>query len=79
MLRKIRITLAVVFWILITWLLVDFTGVAHVYLGWMARVQFMPALLALNVGALLFVIALTLLLGRIYCSIIWAQRIIHGD
>ena len=70
MLRKIRITLAVVFWILITWLLVDFTGVAHVYLGWMARVQFMPALLALNVGALLFVIALTLLLGRIYCSII---------
>lgn len=70
MLRKIRTTLAAVSWLLITWLLVDFTGVAHTYLGWMARVQFMPAVLALNVGAVLFIVALTLLLGRIYCSVI---------
>ncbi len=70
MLRKIRTTLAAAFWLLITWLLVDFTGVAHTYLGWMARVQFMPAVLALNVGAIVFILALTLLLGRIYCSII---------
>lgn len=70
MLRKIRTVLAVVFWLLVTWLLVDFTGVAQTYLGWMARVQFLPAVLALNVGAVLFVIALTLLLGRIYCSVI---------
>ena len=70
MLRKIRTTLAAVFWLLITWLLVDFTGVAQIYLGWMAQVQFLPAVLALNVGAILFVCALTLLLGRIYCSII---------
>lgn len=70
MLKKIRVVLATIFWLLITWLLVDFTGTAHVYLGWMARIQFLPALLALNVGALLFVVALTLLFGRIYCSII---------
>lgn len=70
MLRKVRITLALIFWILITWLLVDFTGTAHVYLGWMAKIQFIPALLALNVGALLFCIVLTIFLGRIYCSII---------
>ena len=43
MLRKIRTVLAVVFWLLVTWLLVDFTGVAQTYLGWMARVQFLPA------------------------------------
>ena len=70
MLRKIRLTLAILFWVLITWLLVDFTGTAHVYLGWMAKIQFVPALLALNVGALLFVVTLTLLMGRIYCSVI---------
>lgn len=40
MFRKIRTTLAVVFWVLITWLLLDFTGAAHTYLGWMARIQF---------------------------------------
>ena len=70
MLRKVRITLALIFWILITWLLVDFTGTAHVYLGWMAKIQFLPALIAMNIGALLFIVALTLLFGRIYCSII---------
>ena len=70
MLKKIRLTLAIIFWVLITWLLVDFPGTPHAYLGWMAKIQFMPALLALNVGALLFVVALTLLLGRIYCSVI---------
>ena len=70
MLRKVRITLALIFWILITWLLVDFTGTAHLYLGWMAKIQFLPALIAMNIGALLFIVALTLLFGRIYCSII---------
>ena len=70
MLHNIRLLLAIIFWALITWLLVDFTGTAHAYLGWMAKIQFIPALLALNVGAMLFVVTLTLLMGRIYCSII---------
>lgn len=70
MLRKVRIVLASIFWVLITWLLVDFTGTAHAYLGWMAKIQLLPALLALNIGALIFVFALTLLFGRIYCSVI---------
>ena len=70
MLRRIRLCLAIIFWVLITWLLVDFTGTAHAYLGWMAKIQFMPALLALNVGVLLFLVALTFLFGRIYCSVI---------
>ena len=70
MLKKIRLTLAIIFWVLITWLLLDFTGTAQAYLGWMAKIQFIPALLALNIGALLFVVTLTLLMGRIYCSVI---------
>lgn len=70
MLRKIRLTLAIVFWLLVTWLLVDFTGTAHQYLGWMAKIQFMPALLAVNVSVLLFLLVLTLVFGRIYCSVI---------
>ncbi|MBQ1633407.1 MAG: 4Fe-4S binding protein [Bacteroidaceae bacterium] len=70
MLKKIRITLAILFWVLITWLLVDFTGTAHAYLGWMAKIQLLPALLAVNVGALIFIVGLTLLFGRIYCSVI---------
>ena len=36
----------------------------------MAKIQFLPALLALNVIVLILLIALTLVFGRIYCSII---------
>ena len=70
MLRKIRLTLAVIFFVLITLLFMDFTGTLHLYFGWMAKIQFLPALLALNVGVILFLIVLTLLFGRIYCSVV---------
>lgn len=70
MLRKIRIVLATIFFLGIIWLFVDFTGLAHVWLGWMAKIQFLPAVLALNVGVFVGLAALTLALGRVYCSII---------
>lgn len=70
MLRKIRLTLAIVFFTLITLLFLDFTGTLHAWFGWMAKIQFLPALLALNVGVVLALVILTLLLGRVYCSII---------
>ena len=67
MLRKIRLTLAVLFFALITLLFLDFTGTLHTWFGWMAKIQFLPALLALNVGVVLALVILTLLLGRVYC------------
>lgn len=70
MLRKIRIVLAAIFWILITLLFLDFTGTVHLWFGWMAKIQFLPAVLTLNVGVILFLVILTLLLGRVYCSVI---------
>jgi polyferredoxin len=60
----------VVFWVGITLLLLDFTGVLHHYLGWMAKIQFLPAVLALNVGVIVGLVLLTLLFGRVYCSVI---------
>lgn len=70
MLRTIRLTLAIVFFALITLLFLDFTGTLHGYMGWMAKIQFLPALLALNVGVVLLLVVLTLLFGRVYCSVI---------
>lgn len=46
MLRKIRITLAVLFFAAVTALFLDFTGTIHTWLGWTAKIQFLPALLA---------------------------------
>ena len=70
MLRKIRLTLAVLFFALTTLLFLDFTGTVHAWFGWMAKIQFLPALLALNVGVVAALVLLTLLLGRVYCSVI---------
>lgn len=70
MLRKTRLILGLTCFVLITLLFLDFTGSIHVWFGWLAKIQFLPALLALNAGIILALIALTLLLGRVYCSII---------
>lgn len=70
MLRKIRLTLAVLFFLGVTLLFLDFSGSIHAWLGWMAKIQFLPAILALNVGVVLALVVLTLVLGRVYCSVI---------
>ena len=70
MLRKIRITLATLMMIMVTLLFLDVSGTLHHFLGWTARIQFLPALLALNVVVIVALVLLTLIFGRIYCSLI---------
>lgn len=70
MLRKLRIGLATVFFLLVTALFLDFTGTVHLWFGWMAKVQFLPAVLAMNFGVVALLVLLTLVFGRVYCSII---------
>ena len=69
-LRKIRTILAAVFFVLITLLFLDFTGTLHQWLSWLAKIQFLPAVMALNVVVVVALLLLTLVFGRIYCSII---------
>lgn len=70
MLRRIRTILALVVFVLITLLFLDVTGTLHRYFGWLASIQFWPALLALHVGVVALLVVLTLVFGRIYCSVI---------
>lgn len=60
MLRKIRIVAATICFTLITLLFLDFTGTLHLWFGWLAKIQFLPAVLALNVGVVAFLVILTL-------------------
>ena len=71
MLRTVRVSVAIICFSLISLLFLDFTGTLHVWFGWLAKIQFLPALLALNVGVILSLLLLTLLFGRIYCSVIF--------
>lgn len=70
MLRKIRIVLATVFFAGITLLFLDFTGTVHAWFGWMAKIQFLPAVLAMNFAVVAALVVLTLVFGRLYCSVI---------
>lgn len=70
MLKKIRVGIAIISISLLTLLFLDFTGTLHNGLGWLANIQFIPALLAFNIGVIILLITLTLVFGRIYCSVI---------
>ena len=62
---NIRRILALFFLAGITLLFLDFTGTVHAWLGWMAKIQFLPALLALNAAVIVGLVAMTLLFGRV--------------
>ena len=77
MLRKLRIALASISLLLITLLFLDFTGTVHAYLGWIAQLQLVPAVLAGSVFVLIFLAVLTVFFGRLYCSIICPLGIVQ--
>ncbi len=70
MLKKIRIIVAWIVFVAALLLVLDLTGALHTYLGWIAKVQLIPAILATSAAALVFVGLLTLIFGRLYCSIL---------
>jgi polyferredoxin len=68
MLKKIRMAAAAFFIASLTLLFLDYTGTLHPYLGWSAKIQLVPAVLAGNIVIAVGLLAATLLLGRVYCS-----------
>lgn len=70
MLRKIRISLAVAFFVILTMLFLDFSGIFPAYFSWIAKIQFIPAVLSVNALIIIALLILTLIFGRIYCSVI---------
>ena len=68
MLKKIRITVSVLLFSLITLYFLDFAGFLPESIGVLTDIQFIPALLALDVVVLVALIIITLIFGRVYCS-----------
>ncbi len=77
MLKKARTVLAAVFFILITLLFLDDSGTMKAFFGWMAKLQFLPAVMAVNVGVVIALILVTLIFGRIYCSVICPMGVLQ--
>ncbi len=88
-LKVIRITLAALMLLGITALLLDTTGVLRHWLGWMPKVQLLPAMMALNVVVVVAILLVTLVIGRFYCAVVcpmgifqdlfvWAHKLVFG-
>lgn len=69
MLKKIRIVLSALIFGLITFYFLDFAEVLPNKFHVLAHIQFVPAIISHGI-ILLVLVALTLILGRIYCSVI---------
>lgn len=70
MLRKFRILFSAIMLIAITLLFLDSTGTLYRWLGWTAKIQFLPAVLAINSVVVSLVLFCTLWFGRVYCSVV---------
>ena len=54
----------------VTALFLDWSGALHGWLGWLAKLQLLPAIMAANLAVIAGIAVVTLLFGRIYCSVI---------
>ena len=77
MLKKIRVAIACLVFAGIVALFADQEGLLQPCLGWLAKIQFLPAVLALNVVVLAVLLLLTLLFGRVYCSVICPMGVLQ--
>ncbi len=67
-LRRGRIVLAICSFVMLTMLFVGLSGTEM--FAFLAKAQFVPALLAANVAVVVGVLLVTLIFGRIYCSVL---------
>ena len=70
MLKRIRVIIAIISILAITLLFLDFSGLAQQWWGWLVNVQLVPAFLSMNLIAIIFLMLLTLIMGRVYCSVL---------
>lgn len=66
--KKVRIAVSLILFSLITLYFLDFADLLPKRIHELARWQFIPALLAINFIAVISLLVLTFLFGRIYCS-----------
>lgn len=69
--------ISVLFLGLITFFFLDFADILPIGFHRLAHLQFVPALLSVSIGILLFLIVLTLLFGRVYCSTVCPMGILQ--
>lgn len=70
MLKITRAGIALIVWLVVTFYFLDFAELLPEYTSGLAKVQLVPAILAGSVVTVGVLVLLTLLLGRVYCSVV---------
>lgn len=70
MLKTVRVTAAIIFFTIMFALPQFHMEHSTNESGWLAKIQLVPAILSVNVTVIVLLLILTLLFGRIYCSVI---------
>lgn len=70
MLKTLRVILALIFFCCLTFLFLDFRNTGSEWNDWFRLTQLIPAIFAASVVSIIVLLAITLLFGRIYCSVI---------
>lgn len=70
LLKAIRDIAACAVFIMFILLFMNWGGVFDKILGWLPKFEFWPAVMAVNVGILVLILAVTMVFGRWYCSIL---------
>ncbi|MBF6598833.1 MAG: 4Fe-4S dicluster domain-containing protein [Fermentimonas sp.] len=68
MLKRTRVGISVLIFSLITLYFLDFRGFIPESMSFFTKIQFIPALLSLNIIILISLLLLTIMFGRVYCS-----------
>ena len=68
--RKLRVALAALMFAAIVFFFCDFTGIGADYLGFTVRCQFVPAIMRASLLTVAVIVLVTVLFGRVYCSVI---------
>ena len=68
--KKLRVALALIFFLGITLLFIGLIPGLSRWVGWMPKLQFLPAVMAVNLAVIIGLVLLTFVFGRIYCSVI---------
>lgn len=77
MLRKIRIAAALAVIIALTLVFADFSGASASHFGFLPKYQLVPALLAMNFAVIAVLALITLIFGRLYCSVLCPTGILQ--
>lgn len=77
LLKAVRTVIAASVFVLFVILFLNWGGVFDKIFGWLPKLEFWPAVMAVNVGVLVLILAVSMVFGRWYCSVLCPMGVLQ--